>query len=435
MSVWDDFTREPERPRSPGDARPRSTATTSTAVAPGDAHDDVRTAAQKDAAEIVARARLDIRRVVTDAQRDLMELSAQVHAADVDLPESALPDPFVLEAEEVAAHGGDVWRAHSPETEMPRLDMVVSRAPEPTPLAFESYSATPLTSPKSAKAFVALFTLAGLFVVAGTAWWLQRAPGAPANIVASDAVESTTPAPTSPAVTSDAAPGTTAVDAASGLAAPPDPFGVGFSTTESPVGPAPPPVQTPAPVQAVPVQRAPAPTASAAPAASAPVVTPVLPAPRPALASPTPPPSAPPAVAVAPVAPAPSTPVPAPSPERQATLPARVDLSAAGRQWFDAYHRQDKASMAAVDAPSLSISDERRPEQRFPFGLEVSRAFEDEQLQLAGDSATFSARMTERAATGALVSHVSQTWVRRLGEWKLQQARIAFESQLPATAR
>lgn len=85
--------------------------------------------------------------------------------------------------------------------------------------------------------------------------------------------------------------------------------------------------------------------------------------------------------------------------------------------------------MEPVVAPSLVINDERRADQRFPFGLEVSRAFEDEQLQLSGDSAVFSALMTERASTGAFVSHVSQTWVRRLGEWQLQEARIASAGQ------
>jgi hypothetical protein len=85
--------------------------------------------------------------------------------------------------------------------------------------------------------------------------------------------------------------------------------------------------------------------------------------------------------------------------------------------------------MDPLGAPSLVINDERKPDQRFPFGLEVTRAFEDEQLQLSGDTATFTARMTERAATGAITSRVSQTWVRRSGSWQLQEARIAPDNQ------
>jgi hypothetical protein len=83
--------------------------------------------------------------------------------------------------------------------------------------------------------------------------------------------------------------------------------------------------------------------------------------------------------------------------------------------------------MEPLASPSLAINDERRADQRFPFGLEVTRAFEDEQLQLAGDSAMFTARMTERAPTGALTSQVTQTWVRRGGVWQLQEARLVHE--------
>lgn len=91
--------------------------------------------------------------------------------------------------------------------------------------------------------------------------------------------------------------------------------------------------------------------------------------------------------------------------------------------------------MDLFGAPSLAINDERRPDQRFPFGLEVTRAFEDEQLHLAGDSATFTARMTERAATGAVTSRISQIWVRRSGEWHLQEARIVPDGPAPGSPR
>jgi hypothetical protein len=104
-----------------------------------------------------------------------------------------------------------------------------------------------------------------------------------------------------------------------------------------------------------------------------------------------------------------------------------VDISASARQWLDAYHRQDRTTMEPLASESLTINDERRADQRFPFGLEVTRAFEEEQLQLAGDSAIFTARMIERASTGALASRVTQTWIRRGGAWQLQEARLVFE--------
>lgn len=108
-----------------------------------------------------------------------------------------------------------------------------------------------------------------------------------------------------------------------------------------------------------------------------------------------------------------------------------MDIATSARQWVDAYHRQDRTEIEALAAPSLVVNDERRPTERFPFGLEVMRVFEDEQLTLSGDSAQFAARMIERAATGTFVSRVTETWVRRMGQWQLQEARIATESQVP----
>jgi hypothetical protein len=105
----------------------------------------------------------------------------------------------------------------------------------------------------------------------------------------------------------------------------------------------------------------------------------------------------------------------------------RVDVSASARQWVDAYHRRDRTTLDSM-AAAAAVTDDRKPEDRFPFGLEVTRAFEDEQLQLSGDTATFSARMIERAATGAHASHVTQTWVRRQGEWHLQDAHIVKDA-------
>ncbi|MEQ1760444.1 MAG: nuclear transport factor 2 family protein, partial [Vicinamibacterales bacterium] len=128
--------------------------------------------------------------------------------------------------------------------------------------------------------------------------------------------------------------------------------------------------------------------------------------------------------------PAPSAQVPV-----RTAAPARVDITATSRQWLDAYHRQDRVTMESLGAPSLTISDERLADQRFPFGLEIARAFEDEQLELSGDSAKFTAKMTERAATGAVVSRVAQTWVRRQGQWQLQEARIVHDSQSPTVPR
>jgi hypothetical protein len=476
MPVWDDDLRG-ERRAAPLD----DTALTTTAPGPamsrdGDPHDAVRAAAQKDAAEIVARARRDIRRVVADARRELLELSAQVQAANIDLPDDALPDAALLEAPPVLADAEleTAWQSR-PVVDAPRLarsDADVVPDDDVDAVAIPVSSASRPSS-GSARTFVALFALAGFIVVAGTAWWLSRdaapesvgsAATAAASAVAAPVERETAPAeapaaaaPTRPDVVSvdievrrdtwiratvdnegdagrtyaagekrhfegqrevviragDAGGLLVTTDGSASAAFGPDGMSLTRRFTRQQPAVAPPAV-------APPVTTGPRPVESA------------LPRPTPATASASgrataPAPVAPPTAAVS----APSLAAPPPQQTSASGGAGRVDVAASGRQWLDAYHRQDQSAMEPLASPSLAINDERRPDQRFPFGLEVTRAFEDEQLQLAGDSATFTARMTERAPTGSLTSRVTQTWVRRAGVWQLQEARLVHEVTAP----
>jgi len=480
MPVWDDLSRDVDRPPPHGTQGPLSSATIAVQRR---AQDNVRTAAEADAAEIIARARRDIRRIVGDARRELLELSAQVQAANVELPDAALPDPSLIAAEE-ASHHADAWKSLSSEFAVAPDDQILPDVvpdDEELPVALNSVS-PPLATPSSARTFVALFTLAGLLVVSGTVWWLRRAPvstpvsaSAPVSGPAASAT-TTAPADATPTAIAPETPTTAVPSAVSGR---PEKISVRFEaqratwvrttidgesdagrtyaagekrqvegTSEiairagdaggvlvsvdgapaTPFGPSGASLTrrftrgtTPVPTPSVPL-----PAVGAAPA-STPAATAVA-APAPKAAVPPPAPvttSAPPPPVQAPSVPAAARP----------STPGRVDLAASGRQWLDAYHRQDRASIDALGSPTLVINDERRPNQRFPFGLEVTRAFENEELQLSGDNATFTARMTERATTGAFVSRISQTWVRRMGEWHLQEARLVPESATPAPGR
>ena len=42
----------------------------------------------------------------------------------------------------------------------------------------------------------------------------------------------------------------------------------------------------------------------------------------------------------------------------------------ASRQWLDAYHRQDRATLASLQTEGLQLADERRSEERFPSNVE-----------------------------------------------------------------
>jgi hypothetical protein len=180
--------------------------------------------------------------------------------------------------------------------------------------------------------------------------------------------------------------------------------------------------------------------------ARAPADTPTVAAP---LAQPLTPPSAPlQSVAAQPIAGASSAPVtPAPQaasvapppPRGEAAAPATgtspaTAVVAAARQWLDAYHRQDRATMAALSMDNLLLADERRTEERFPPGqVDVTRSLDRVSVQIAADTAVLTAVMTEQSvsAPGARVSPVSQVWVLAGGgQWKVRQARFVSEARL-----
>jgi ketosteroid isomerase-like protein len=186
------------------------------------------------------------------------------------------------------------------------------------------------------------------------------------------------------------------------------------------------------------VTKAPVPTL--APAASQPIPTPTT---RPAVQNTS---AAPPARPSAPLAaPAPiSTPTP---PAGVARVPAadagvaQTNLVLAGQQWLDAYQRRDRDGMAAAGSEAVKVADERSVVERFPSSQSgVRRDLDQVELELTGDTAVLTARVTERAdsadtAASPLVSRVSQIWVRRAGRWHLAEVRIIGEARLSQLVR
>jgi ketosteroid isomerase-like protein len=145
---------------------------------------------------------------------------------------------------------------------------------------------------------------------------------------------------------------------------------------------------------------------------------------------------------------------PAPGPSLVAAPPApalpegaapsgggRADLIAAGQQWLDAYQRRDRDGMSSSGTENMTISDERSVTERFPaWQAGVRRDLDQLELELSGDTALLTARMTERNGDGATtsaqhVSRVSQIWVRRSGRWRLADVRIIGEARLNQIVR
>ena len=193
----------------------------------------------------------------------------------------------------------------------------------------------------------------------------------------------------------------------------------------------------------------PAPLVATAPASSTPAVEPLASAPASsaeALPAPVRPPetarAATPPPAAAPPAPAVSPTASVPAPEASAAAPAgggRADLIAAGQQWLDAYQRRDRDAMSSSGIENMTISDERSVTERFPaWQVGVRRDLDQLELELSGDTALLTARMTERNGDGAAAQHVSrvsQIWVRRSGRWRLADVRIIGEARLNQIVR
>ncbi len=117
-----------------------------------------------------------------------------------------------------------------------------------------------------------------------------------------------------------------------------------------------------------------------------------------------------------------------------------MNLVTVSERWLDAYQRQDNVAMAAASPATPVVSDERLASERFPSSAQaVQRDLDAVALELAGDTAVFTARMTERLAApssgGERVSRVSQIWIRRNGRWQLTDVRIVSEARLSQLVR
>jgi len=123
------------------------------------------------------------------------------------------------------------------------------------------------------------------------------------------------------------------------------------------------------------------------------------------------------------------------APVAGATTEAITELTIRSQQWLDAYYRQDAALIKAMATSDMKISDERSAEERLPPGLpNVRRALERVTCQFVGESAVFSARMTEQGNTAGesmpYRSWVSEIWIREAGQWKLMGVRLLDDTQL-----
>lgn len=112
---------------------------------------------------------------------------------------------------------------------------------------------------------------------------------------------------------------------------------------------------------------------------------------------------------------------------------AEGELVPAAQRWFALYHQGQHLEAAGSQPPT--ITDDRGEEERPAQGAQVTqRFFDDVRVQLVGDNALYTARMTEREQIGngstQYVSLVSQVWMRRAGAWRLVDVRLVSAGRL-----
>jgi hypothetical protein len=136
------------------------------------------------------------------------------------------------------------------------------------------------------------------------------------------------------------------------------------------------------------------------------------------------------------------------SPETEALMdPAGPDavrnqLASSAEQWLDAYYVHDRNRMAALSSPDVAVTDARAQSERLPEGLTaVQRTVTTPRVQVFGEAAVLTARVTERAEDPAAgrpaesVSFISQTWTLRQGAWQLNEVRIVSAGALDRAFR
>jgi hypothetical protein len=89
--------------------------------------------------------------------------------------------------------------------------------------------------------------------------------------------------------------------------------------------------------------------------------------------------------------------------------------------------------MAALSIDGLQLTDDRRPDERFPANLNVNRTVDRVSVQIAADTAVLTAVMTERSPDNSVpprVSPISGVLELRGNQWRVRQLRLVSEARL-----
>ena len=125
-------------------------------------------------------------------------------------------------------------------------------------------------------------------------------------------------------------------------------------------------------------------------------------------------------------------------PDRAATTPdlaaaAERDILERHQRWFDAFDRGDRATMASLASDNFSIVDERPG--RAAVSGRVERTMRDIRVRVTGIGAVLSGQIAETATAdeAATVSMLSEVWIRREETWQLVSVRMVPLDAVPKT--
>jgi hypothetical protein len=116
---------------------------------------------------------------------------------------------------------------------------------------------------------------------------------------------------------------------------------------------------------------------------------------------------------------------------------AEREILRATQQWFEAYFAGNGEAMRSIATPDFAMVDERGDGQRLPATARaVERGLQEVRIEVAGDAAVISARLTERTNVNGqvreYVSLVSGVWVRSDGNWRLMGVRFIDPARIGA---
>lgn len=129
-------------------------------------------------------------------------------------------------------------------------------------------------------------------------------------------------------------------------------------------------------------------------------------------------------------------PAAAPQPAQASAAAApEVEIVRDAEGWLTAFFNRDQAGMTRIGGAATVVDDQRGAADRAPAGTVLRRSLEQVRVQLVNSSALYTARLIETPQDGGtpFVSLISQVWLRSGTTWQMLSVRVMPEAKVRAT--